>query len=249
MRVEAVEHERVRSLREVFESLSDRRRRKGVRFSVASVLSLCVVALMSGCENPAQIEHFGRQHEELLEELGFRAAKRPRRGERRGRIFVPSNDTISRVLSLVDQREFNRCMAAWLCQAVTTGGLSASIDGKSLRGSEKYVLSVFVNRLCQVIWQEDVGSAENELSSLERSLPSMLECLAPIGLFTADAGLGHKSIARLLVKGKRDYLLQLKHPHRTDVGIAGDRMKQLVGRVEPVARTVEKKGVPKARRS
>jgi hypothetical protein len=54
-------------------------------------------------------------------------------------------------------------------------GAVAVIDGKALRGTDYYVLSLFVNDLCHVAWQEDIGKKENEQSALERILPAILE--------------------------------------------------------------------------
>lgn len=90
------------------------------------------------------------------------------------------------------------------------GGQRASIDGKALRGTGDYVLSVFIGDLRQTVWQENVGSKENELSALERSLPVILKRLKEIKLFSGDAAFCHKSIARELARAKRDYILQLK---------------------------------------
>ena len=248
MNAEAVERQRLDSLREVFDSLSDPRHAKGIRHPVASVLALCVIGLLSGCENPAQIEHFGKEHPEILAWLGFREPRRPRRRDLRGMIRAPSNDTISRVLAAVDQEQFNRAMAGWISRAMGNGA-KAAIDGKCLRGSQDYVVSVFVNDLGQVVWQEQVDGKDNEFSAMERRLPAMLECLGRIGLFTADAALCHKEIAQLVTDSKRDYLLQLKSPHDTDVAIARDKIGQFSGHVKPAAQTVEKRGVQEGARS
>jgi len=120
-------------------------------------------------------------------------------------------------------------------------GAQAAIDGKALRGTKDYVLSVFVNDICQVVWQEDVGSKENELSCLERSISAILSNYPNLRLFTGDAAFCHKSIARCLIQAKRDYFLQLKAPHATDVTLAKRAFAQL--RETPaLAKDVEKRG-------
>jgi hypothetical protein len=126
-------------------------------------------------------------------------------------------------------------------------GAVAAVDGKALRGSQDYVLSVFVNQIGQVAWQEDVGTKENELRALERALPQILKQYPQLKLLSGDAGFCHKSIARMLVKARRNYLLQLKAPHNTDVALARDSFAQLTAAAPPLARSEDKRGAPRGR--
>lgn len=89
---------------------------------------------------------------------------------------------------------------------------------------------------------------ENELSALLRILPTLLARLSKVSLFSTDAGFCHKEVARLLVEKKRDYLLQLKAPHTTDVAVAKGAFEQLT-RLPPCASTVEKRGARAAGKS
>lgn len=237
---QATEQQHVRSLMEVFAAVGDGRRPKGVRFSLSSVLALAFIAVLAGMKNAHQIAFFAKKNPTLLRQLGFRPPKRPRRKEMLGVILSPSHDSIERLLDLVDTGEFSTLVAKWAARRILWGQCAA-IDGKALRGSGDYVLSVYVNALAQTVWQEGVGRKENELSALERSLPEILEKCPKVRLFTGDAGFCHKSIVKTLHEDGRDYLLQLKEPHSTDVKLARDAMRQLTN-LPPLAKTVEKRG-------
>jgi hypothetical protein len=234
---------------DVFSSLKSSRKPKGVRHPLASVLALVVVAVLSGCKNASQVHAFGRARPGLLPRLGFRRPKRVRKPQRRALgPSAPTEDTIGAVLASVPQREMNEKFALFLARMVGRGASRGAVDGKALRGAREHVLSVFVNEIGQVVWQERVGSKENELKTLERALPAVLERYPGLRLLTGDAGLAHKSVARALVRARRDYFLQLKSPHRTDVALARSALAQLSTQA-PQARSGEKRGVRTGRKS
>ncbi len=207
------------SLREAFDSIAEVRKPKGLRHPLGALLALATVAILAGCKNPSQIHHFGVVNPRWLERLGLRPPKRPRRKENRGRLRAPNEDTISSVFAKIPAGALNEALARWVASRLRRGA-TANLDGKALRGAEDHVLSVFVGRIEQVVWQETVGVKENELSSLERSIATVLARYPGIRLFTGDAMFCQKSIARAIVEARRDYFLQLKAPHKTDVAIA-----------------------------
>lgn len=231
--------ETLKSLADVFRSLPDPRKPKGLRHPLGALFSLIVLALLCGEENPEQISRFAKHHPRLLPALGFRPPSQGRRKERLGKIAPPSNDMIARALALVDGETLNRYLGRWLGRLLARRELAA-IDGKALRGQEEYLLSVYCPALGHVLWQENVGGKENELSALLRRLPEILAHLGSVRLFSGDAGFCHKEVARILAAERRDYLLQLKAPHVTDVRLAEDSFRQISHRA-PLAETVEKR--------
>ena len=78
--------EATRSLLECLKGIVDVRKRRGVRYPLASTLALCIMAFICGRQNLTQVRRFGRDNKELLDELEF-----PRRK-------APSVPTLSRVL-------------------------------------------------------------------------------------------------------------------------------------------------------
>lgn len=229
-------------LLEAFQTIPDARDPRGRRYELAPQLCLVTIGLLSGCENVSHIHHFGIVHPEMLKALGYRPSKRPRSSARKGMIFSPNEGTLANMLAQVPQEEINRCLGLWLGTMLTDGQMTAAIDGKALRGSGGHVLSVFVDKLRQVLWQQDVGEKTNELSTLERVLPQILAEFPQITLLTGDAGLCHKTIARQIVQAGRDYFLQLKAPHDTDVATARGAFEQITQARKPLSSTVEKRG-------
>jgi len=238
----------LRSLLDVFAATPSSRHQRGTRYPLPAVFALVFVALLSGCKNYSQISAFAHARNALLEKLGFRPPRYPRKPESKDHISAPSEDTLTRIVASVSPRAFNDCLAQFLGRMVQRGA-QAAIDGKALRGADEYVLSVFANEICQVVWQEDVGrDKENECSCLARSLETIFVRYPQLRLFTGDAAFCHKAIARALVDAKRDYWLQLKAPHTTDLALAEDAFAQL-RHTEPLATSVEKKGLRADRKS
>src|SRR5687767_363844 len=108
-------------LLDVFTSLKSSRDARGTIYPLASTLALVLIALLSGCKNPSQIYAFARARPTLLERLGFRPRKRPRKAENKGRISAPNEDTTTAILASVDQRSLNEKFALFLSRMVGRG--------------------------------------------------------------------------------------------------------------------------------
>jgi hypothetical protein len=241
MSAAALESHSLSCLLDVFSALTDPRKPKGRRQGLTPLIGLVVVALLAGKRNPFQIADFGKKRPALLKRLGFTPAKRPRRPDRKDVIVAPNRVTISRVLAKVNTGEYNLLFARWITRMLLPGG-RAAIDGKALRGTEDYVVSVFVHDLRQVVWQEDVKTKENELAALKRALPTILDHLKKVRLFTGDAAFCQKKIAKAFVTAHRDYILQLKENQPSDLAIARDAFRQITAQRSAEAKTVEKRG-------
>src|SRR5512143_2711152 len=116
------------SLFESLKGIVDVRKRRGVRYPLASTLALCVVAFICGRQNLTQVRRFGRDHQELLDELEF-----PRRK-------APSVPTLSRVLGQVQVAELQEALARWIGGLVDTERKRercavAAVDGKTTRAA------------------------------------------------------------------------------------------------------------------
>jgi hypothetical protein len=66
-------------------------------------------------------------------------------------------------------------------------------------------------------------------------------------MWTGDVMFCHKTIARALVEARRDYFLQLKAPHKTDVAIAKTAFGQLMTLPPLATDSGEKRGVQTGR--
>jgi hypothetical protein len=234
-------------LLDAFAGIKSTRSAKGTRYPLNSVVALVLVAVLSGSRNYSQIFAFGKAHPRLLGQLGFHPPKYPTKPQSKGRITSPNEDTLGSIMAGISSHDLNTALVGFL-QRMVGRGAQAAVDGKALRGADEHVLSVFVNDICQVVWQEDVGQKENELSCLERSLKTILERYPKLRLFTGDAAFCHKSIARALVEARREYFLQLKAPHETDLAVARDAFDQL-RHTPALAHSEEKRGARTARKS
>src|SRR3984957_8518569 len=85
-----------------FEDLPDARRSGKVRYPLAEVLLLCLLAVLAGAETFVDIALFGDRKLELL---------------RRFRPFAegtPSHDHLGDILATLDAEAFQRCFVAWV---------------------------------------------------------------------------------------------------------------------------------------
>ena len=99
---------KLRSLRELFEELPDCRRDQGKKHRLSTVLTLVVLARLSGRSGPAATERYAeRLSQEELAAAG--AWRNPRTGER----VAPSDSTICRVMADADPDALRRVLPRW----------------------------------------------------------------------------------------------------------------------------------------
>jgi hypothetical protein len=242
---EETEARQIACLMDAFKAVPDPRDPRGTRYAMDSLLALAVTAILCGCANPSQIAVWGARNPRRLRALGFRPPKRPRKKENKGRVACPNEDTLSVALARVGPEDMNRALARWILTQMREP-MSAHIDGKALRGAGEMVLTCFIHEINQVAWQGVIGTKENELSALEQNLENVLKRYPNLALVTGDAAFGHKSIARAVIQEGRDYFLQLKAPHTTDLALATDAFSQITTR-PALAVSEEKRGDPAGR--
>lgn len=214
------------SLLSAFTAVKDPRDPHGRRFPLPALLSLIVIALLSGCKNPTQIYNFAKAHRGLLPKLGFRPPVNPRLKESRGVVRTPNEDTITYVLGRLDPDAFVGAFAAWVNVVIGPKPVSAAVDGKALCATGEHVLTVFAGKLRLALWQKEVGEKENEYSAFCEALSELLTNYPGLKLLTGDAMFCQKVIAEKIIEARRDYLLQLKAPHTTDCKIADKVFEQ-----------------------
>lgn len=108
-----------KSLYEVLAEVPDPRYRKGRRHPLPAVLTLLVVAMLSGHRHLLAASQFGRDRPELAKLLGFTHG-------------TPCCSALHYLLKRVDAAAFERAIAAWLGVG---GDQLIAIDGKTLAGS------------------------------------------------------------------------------------------------------------------
>jgi predicted transposase YbfD/YdcC len=183
-----------------FEDLPDARQIGKVRYPLAEVLLLCLLAVLAGAETFVDIALFGDKKLGLL---------------RRFRPFAqgtPSHDHLGDILATLDAEAFQRCFVAWVASLAGVAAEVIAIDGKTVRRSKGakapiHMVSAFAARQRLVLGQVKVAEKANEIVAI----PKLLEMLAIEGaIVTIDAMGCQRAIAQKIVDKKADYVLALK---------------------------------------
>ena len=191
------------SLLERLATLHDPRSKQGRRYSLSSLLSLAVVAMMAGMTSLEAIAHFGRLWgPRLTHLLGFRDGQ------------TPSKATYSRLFAALDTAQVEAVLSRWVrdrCPPERWRHLT--LDGKALRGSRDgeaagvHLLTAYAPEVAAVLGQLRVDGKTNEHKSALR----MLGVLPLEGkVVTADAMFTHRDVCRAVRDGGGDYILPVK---------------------------------------
>jgi len=198
------------SFESCFEIVSDPRVQGRSYHPLNSVLFLVVAAVISGADGPAEIEDFGKERQDWLEqfiELPY---------------GIPSHDTLGRILSIIKPAEFQKALLAWLSELRRTpdgdSPIVVPIDGKTARGSytdaEKsnaiHIVSAWASDYGITLGQVAVDSKSNEITAV----PQLLDMLDLKGtIVTLDAMGCQKAIAKKVIEGGGDFTSAVKDNH------------------------------------
>jgi len=196
----------------------DRRRLRGRRHGLVTILLLACAAVAAGSKSLAAIgEWAGRAPQWLLEAAGAR------RDRRSGTLLAPSETTIRRTLGGVDADALDAQVGAWL---LALAGYDAgdedgagdqmvvAVDGKTVRGARDgsgpapHLLAAITCDEVALIAQQQVDEKSNEI-------PAFAPLLADLDLagavILADALHTQRETARFIVQDKQaDYLFIVK---------------------------------------
>lgn len=178
----------------VLGTITDPRKRRGIRHQLQSVLAIAVCATLAGARSFIAIaEWAAEQSREVLQKLGSKRGK------------PPSERTVARVLHAVDAAEVDRRTGGWVAQQVQLQGRAISVDGKTLRGSRDgdqpavHLLSAIVHGSGTVVAQVAVGEKTNEIPCIK---PLLANLDLRGGVVTADALHTQRETARYIVEEK-----------------------------------------------
>ncbi|MCX6582677.1 MAG: ISAs1 family transposase [Candidatus Aminicenantes bacterium] len=207
------------SLLKRVEEFTDPRSKQGRRHPLATVLSIAVCAVLSGCRCYRAIGDWSNSlsSEELI-----------RFGSNRG--TPPSEPTIRRLIKRIDADKFDRHMGQWLLEQklleMPNGlkGCGIAIDGKTLRGSHNgsrspkgiHLLSAVIHKEGIVFAQEEVDEKTNEIKHVK---PLFKNIDIEGAIVTADALHTQTETAKYLVEEKKaDFLFTVKENQPTLLG-------------------------------
>jgi predicted transposase YbfD/YdcC len=205
-----------------FRDLPDpRRETKNKKHRLIDILVIALCGTIAGCQSAVEIEAYGRAKQAWLKTfLGLAHG-------------IPSHDTFSRVLQLLDPRKFHDCFVTWV-QALheRTRGQVVPIDGKTLRRSfdsasgrpALHLVSAWAAENRLVLGEIPVDDKSNEITAV----PKLLELLELTGAIVTIDALGcQKEIAETARERGADYVLTVKdnQPHlREDLADHFDRI-------------------------
>ena len=184
--------------------IRDPRQAGKVIHRLSDIVMLSICATVSGAEGWLDIEEFGRTHEKWLQSHGMFGNG------------IPVDDTIARVMSMLNPKAFQTAFIAWMRDVTTlTQGDVIAVDGKTLRRSHDrkakraplHMVSAFACRNGVVLGQERTAEKSNEITAI----PELLALLELKGcIVTIDAMGCQKAIAKQIKARKGDYVLAVK---------------------------------------
>lgn len=187
-----------------FQIIKDYRQESKVEHKLSDIILLTICGVLSGQDGWDGIIDFGNARLDFLKRYGHFEAG------------IPSADTLSRVMGMINPVALQRSFIAWMkdCHTLTDGEVIA-IDGKTLRGSYDrskgkgtiHMVNAFATANRMSIGQLKVDSKSNEITAI----PKLLDLLDVKGcLITIDAMGCQKKIAQKILDKEADYLLAVK---------------------------------------
>jgi len=208
------------SLYSILTQLPDARQARGKLYSLPSLLTMTVAAILCGCKTLTAVAQWGRDYNHLPGHLGFTK----RQGDR---YRSPCFGELSTVYAGLDADAFEGALRQWL-QADGVGGVVA-IDGKCLRGSRDgavpgvSLVTAFDRGARGVLAQVPVGDTSEAKAALA------LLGLIPLDgvVVTGDAAFAQRDFCEKVLGGGGDYFLPdkdnqpaLKEANATDFATA-----------------------------
>jgi predicted transposase YbfD/YdcC len=195
----------VGSLYEHLESLTDRRDPRGVRYPLAVVLVLVILAKLAGQQETRGIAQWVELRKDLLKQaLHF------------DRHTTPAAITFSRILGkAVDVAELQQAVSRFLLASPhASPAIEINLDGKALRGTIPagqtqglHLLAAYLPDSGIVLMQVEVGSKDNEISAAPRLLKSV-DLRGKI--ITGDAMFAQRELSRQVIEAGGDYVWSVK---------------------------------------
>jgi predicted transposase YbfD/YdcC len=190
----------VGSLYARLQTLKDKRKAKGLRYSLVDVLVMMVMAKLCGQDNPSGIADWVKARSEQIQDL----LKLKRK-------TMPHHSTYRRIVAeVVDVEELEQMVNAWFrSQPVSGKQIWVAMDGKVLRGTlddqqkGTYLLAVYVP-------SEGLVMMEIAIEGKGSEIPGALELLKRIDLrhtvVMADALHTQRAVSALIVEAGGEYV-------------------------------------------
>jgi DDE_Tnp_1-associated/Transposase DDE domain len=191
------------SLLDLLAQVPDPRSRQGRRHPLSAILSLAVLAMLSGAKSYQAIAQFGRdQGFTLAQVLGFTRGK------------TPTKSTFSVLFRILDVQAFEEALSRWIASRVPQGPDQAiSLDGKTARGSRdgdlpgQHLVAAYCAAAQAVLAQIKVDAKTNE----HKAALKLLGILPVQGnILTGDALFCQRDLCAAIIAAGGDYVFTAK---------------------------------------
>lgn len=187
-----------------FQQVQDPRVERTKRHSLMTVITIALLAVLSGADGFVAIETYGLAKQEWLSSFLDLSGG------------IPSHDTFARVFASINPEEFASSFHSWVSSITERLGINVlHVDGKTSRGSyerEKglkalHTVSAWSSEHQMVLAQQKVDGKSNEITAV----PLLLKLLDLKGtVVTLDAMGTQTAIARQIHQSGGEYVLALK---------------------------------------
>lgn len=200
--------EEKRELRYFLEQVPDPRCVRGVRYRFADLLLMSIYAVLAGHSEATEIAYYVELNRSYFKEL-------------LGCVTVPSHDTFSRMLRLVNFEELSVSLGGWLrerfpeiCER-NSGMKILHVDGKAVRGaSEKSKGEGPLYHLNAMYEGESIGVVVKRVGEKENEITCLPEYLGKFHLedtiVTIDAMGCNKTVIDAIRNGGGNYVVPVK---------------------------------------
>lgn len=197
---------KIETLKERLSNLTDPRRQYGnIRHKLEDIIVIGLCTVICGGEDFVDMEDFGREREEFLQNF----LELPN--------GIPDSDTFRRVFENLNPEELSECLVNWLDVELPDRCVIA-VDGKTICGSGNnkhkayHVVSAFVAEAQITLGEITVEEKSNEITAV----PELLDLLyIENAIITADSMSCQKKIVQKICDGKADYCIALKENQPT----------------------------------
>ena len=192
-----------------FEMLEDSRSSINRHHPLVSVVTISLMAVLSGADGPTAIRQWAKAKSDFL----LSALDLPK--------GIPSKDVFRRVMMALDPHAFQACFMSWLNSLQQASNpnpqqrQTMAVDGKCLRRSHDRAKGLGPLHLVSV-WLSDVGltlaqTATDTKSNEITAIPEVLKLVDMKGaIISIDAMGTQTAIAEQIIEGGGDYVLALK---------------------------------------
>lgn len=193
-----------------FQQLADPRSHVNRLHPLSSVLVIAIMAILAGANGPTAIARWARSKKDFLSQC----LNLPH--------GVPGKDVFRIVLLRLDPKIFQQCFHHWLeslrLRALQKENVEQpifAIDGKTNRRSHDHAKDLGALHSVSV-WASELGLSLAQVACAEKSneitaIPEVLQLVDIAGaIITIDAMGAQKAIAKQIIAGEGDYVLNLK---------------------------------------